>query len=88
MPQPQTEERIRVIIAAELDVDAALVTPEATLHDALNADSLETINILQRVEDEFGVQFLDKESQAIATPADLARLVESKLPLDTSLTQV
>lgn len=49
----ETQEKIRAIIVDELDCDDAEVTPNARFIDDLGADSLDTVELAMRLEDEF-----------------------------------
>ncbi len=61
------EERVRKIIIDQLGVDAAEVTPEAKFIDDLGADSLDTVELVMALEEEFGVEIPDEDAEKITT---------------------
>ena len=69
-------EKVQEIIAKELKVDAERVTLEASLKDDLGADSLDAVEIVMDLEDEFGVEIDDTRAEAIATVGDLVAYIE------------
>lgn len=69
-------EKVQEIIVKELKVDAAKVTLEASLKDDLGADSLDAVEIVMDIEDEFGVEIDDTKAEAISTVGDLVTYIE------------
>ena len=69
-------EKVQEIIVKELKVDAAKVTLEASLKDDLGADSLDAVEIVMDIEDEFGVEIDDTKVEAISTVGDLVSYIE------------
>lgn len=68
--------KVQEIIVKELKVDAAKVTKEASLKDDLGADSLDAVEIVMDIEDEFGVEIDDTKAEAISTVGDLVTYIE------------
>ncbi len=64
------EERVKKIIIDQLGVDEAEVTPEAKFIDDLGADSLDTVELVMALEEEFGIEIPDEEAEKIATVQD------------------
>ncbi len=73
------EEKIKKIIAEQLDVDLASVKPEASFVNDLGADSLDTVELVMALEDEFGLDIPDEEADKIRTVADAIGYIESKV---------
>lgn len=69
-------EKVQEIIVKELKVDVAKVTKEASLKDDLGADSLDAVEIVMDIEDEFGVEIDDTKAEAISTVGDLVAYIE------------
>jgi acyl carrier protein len=61
------EERVKKIITDQLGVDEAEVTPEAKFIDDLGADSLDTVELVMALEEEFGVEIPDEDAEKITT---------------------
>ena len=61
------EERVRKIIVEQLGVNAEQVTNEASFVDDLGADSLDTVELVMALEEEFNLEIPDDEAQKIGT---------------------
>jgi acyl carrier protein len=61
------EEKIKEIIVEQLGVDPAQVTPEASFVNDLGADSLDTVELVMALEEEFNLEIPDEEAEKIAT---------------------
>ncbi len=64
------EGKVRKIIIDQLGVDEAEVTPEAKFIDDLGADSLDTVELVMALEEEFGIEIPDEDAEKIATVRD------------------
>ncbi len=69
-------EKIQAMLAEELNLPAEKVTPDAKIVDDLGADSLDVIELLSRLEDEYGISIPDDEVENLATVADVAATIE------------
>ena len=70
-------EKIRSIIADQLCIDDAdSITLETTLSDDLEADSLDAVEVIMAIEDEFGIEIPDEEAQNFKTVGDICKFVE------------
>lgn len=70
-------EKVKKIIVDELNVDANKVTMEANLVEDLEADSLDAVELIMQIEDEFGIQIDDDAAQSVKTVGDLVRYIEA-----------
>ncbi|HIV73514.1 MULTISPECIES: acyl carrier protein [unclassified Pseudogracilibacillus] len=63
-------EKVKEIIVEQLDVDEADVTMEASFRDDLDADSLDVVELVMELEDEFDIEIADEEAEKINTVGD------------------
>jgi len=68
-------DRVRSIVAERLGVDEEKVTMEAEFIGDLNADSLDLVEVIMAMEQEFGVEIKDEEAETIRTVADAVEYV-------------
>ncbi len=69
-------DKIKAIIIDQLSVEESMVTMDTNLMKDLEADSLDAVEIIMGIEEEFGIEIPDEEAEKIATVADLVRYVE------------
>jgi len=60
-------DRVKKIIVDQLGVEEELVTPEASFVDDLGADSLDTVELVMALEEEFGIEIPDEDAEKITT---------------------
>jgi acyl carrier protein len=70
------EEKVKQIIVDELGVDESEVTPNARFIDDLGADSLDTVELVMRFEEEFGIEIPDEEAEKIQSVRDAMAYIE------------
>ncbi len=70
-------DKIKSILAEQLDVDVEDLTLDTDIAKDLNADSLDVVEILMSLEDEFSVEIPDEEIENIKTIGDLAEYIEN-----------
>jgi acyl carrier protein len=64
------EEKVKKIIVEQLGVEESQVNPEAKFIEDLGADSLDTVELVMALEEEFGLEIPDEEAEKIATVRD------------------
>jgi acyl carrier protein len=72
-------ERVTKIVVDRLGVDESQVTMEATFKDDLGADSLDVVELVMELEDEFGMEISDDEAEKIVTVGDAVNYIKSKM---------
>ncbi|SDG96773.1 acyl carrier protein [Alteribacillus persepolensis] len=73
-----TLERVKGIVADRLGVEESEVTKEATFKDDLGADSLDVVELVMELEDEFDLEISDEEAEKISTVADVVNYIEAQ----------
>jgi acyl carrier protein len=69
-------DKVRQIVADQLGVDVDEVTPEASFVDDLGADSLDTVELVMALEEEFGLEIPDEDAEKISTVGDAIKFIE------------
>lgn len=69
-------DKIKEIIIEQLQVDESEVTMDTNLMKDLSADSLDAVEIIMAIEDEFAFEIPDEDAEKIQTVGDLVRYVE------------
>ncbi len=72
-----TFDRIKKILVEQLNVKEELVTPGAHLIDDLGFDSLDAVELVMAIEEEFGIEVDDDKAQQIKLLSDMVSYVES-----------
>jgi acyl carrier protein len=70
------EAKVKAIIVDKLGVEESQVTPEASFTADLNADSLDTVELIMEFEKELGISIPDDETQNINTVKDVIDYIE------------
>ncbi|MCI6014434.1 MAG: acyl carrier protein [Coprobacillus sp.] len=71
-------EKLRQMIAKELNVPESKITMDTHFVDDLGADSLDAIELVMAIESEFGISVSDEEAQTIQRVSDIVKIIESK----------
>ncbi len=69
-------EKVKEIIVEQLDVEESQITMEASFRDDLEADSLDVVELVMELEDEFDIEIADEEAESINTVGDAVNYIE------------
>lgn len=72
------QDKITEIIVEQLGVKPEEVTPEASFVDDLGADSLDTVELVMALEEEFGIEIPDEDAEKITTVGEAIKYIEEK----------
>ncbi|GBD20137.1 acyl carrier protein [Thermomicrobium sp. CFH 73360] len=72
-------ERVQAVVAEQLGVDPSEVTLDAEFVKDLNADSLDLVELIMQLEEEFGIEISDEEAANIVTVRDAINFIEEHL---------
>ncbi len=70
--------RVRAIIAEQLGVKLEEVTDSASFIEDLGADSLDTVELVMALEEEFGIEIPDEDAEKMGSVGDAIKYIESK----------
>lgn len=77
MASPEMEARLKKIVAEQLGVDESQVVPSASFTDNLNADSLDLVELIMSLEEEFGVEISDSDAEKLLTVGDALTYIDT-----------
>ncbi|HBQ20967.1 MAG: acyl carrier protein [Deltaproteobacteria bacterium GWA2_38_16] len=75
-----TEERVKNIIVDQLGVEKKDVKTNSSLIDDLGADSLDIVELVMAMEEEFGLEIPDEHAEKIKTVGDVIQYIDDKSP--------
>ena len=78
MADKTIEQRVKAIIVEQLTVKPEQVTPEAKFIEDLGADSLDTVELVMALEEEFGQEIPDEEAEKLQSVGDVIKYIEEK----------
>ena len=74
-----TFERVRELLAEQLDIDEEKITMDSDILEDFEADSLDVVDMVMTLEDEFGVEIPDEDIENFHTVGDVVSYVEERL---------
>jgi acyl carrier protein len=77
MPSPEMVERLKKIVAEQLGVDESRIVPGARFTDDLKADSLDLVEMIMSLEEEFGVEIPDEDAEKIVSVQDAIDYIDT-----------
>ena len=69
-------DKVKSIIVEQLGVDEEEVTPDASFVDDLGADSLDTVELVMALEEEFGIEVPDEQAEKLQSVGDVIKYIE------------
>lgn len=72
-------EKVKSILAEQLGLKEDRVKPESKIVEDLGADSLDVVELLMTMEDDFGVSVSDEEAVKLKTVSDIVKMLEGKV---------
>ena len=78
VPELPIDERVREIICEQLSVSPDEVTPEATFVGDLSADSLDMVELVMALEEQFGIDISEDQAERIQTVGDAVAFIEAR----------
>ena len=76
MASVEVDEKVKHIIVEQLGVDEGEVKPEASFVDDLGADSLDVVELVMALEEEFGIEISDEDAEKLATVKDATDYID------------
>ncbi len=73
------EAKVREIVAQQLGKNVDQVTPEASFRDDLGADSLDVVELVMALEEEFGIEIPDEDAEKISTVGQAIDYIKAKV---------
>ena len=70
-------EKIKGIIADQLGLDASEITMESSFVDDLGADSLDIVELIMALEEEFDIEFPDEDAEKVSTVGDVVEYIKA-----------
>lgn len=70
-------EKVKVILSEQFDIDEDTITLDTDIQEDLGADSLDVVDLLMSIEDEFEVEIPDEEIENIRTVGELVSFIEA-----------
>ena len=72
-------EKVKAILSQQFDVEEDSITPDTNLSEDLEADSLDVVDLLMSIEDEFEIEVPDEEIENIKTVDQLVKYIEANM---------
>ena len=76
----EVEEKVKKIIAAQIGINEEEIRPEASFIKDLGADSLDIVELVMTLEDEYGIEISDEEAEKIQTVQEAIDYIKTHLP--------
>tara|TARA_Y100000310_G_scaffold290606_1_gene317939 strand:- start:15 stop:245 length:231 start_codon:yes stop_codon:yes gene_type:complete len=70
-------DRVKEVVMEKLGVEESLITKEASFVDDLGADSLDTVELVMQLEEEFGIEIPDEDAESLTTVQNVVEYIDS-----------
>ncbi len=74
-----TIEKVKAIVAEQLDAEVEEMTMETSLMEDLDADSLDAVEIIMTLEDEFDIEIDDEDAEGFKTIGEIVKYIDGKV---------
>lgn len=71
-------EKVKTVIAEELEVEESQITMDSLIVDDLGADSLDVVELIMRLEENFEIEIPDEDAEKIQSVGDAVKFIEAK----------
>ena len=71
-------DRVKRIVVDRLGVEESQVSPDASFKEDLGADSLDVVELVMELEDEFDLEISDEDAEKISSVGDVVKYIESR----------
>ncbi|MEF9988775.1 MAG: acyl carrier protein [Clostridia bacterium] len=72
-------EKVKKILATQLDIEEEKITETTDIAEDLGADSLDVVELMMSIEEDFGIEIADEDARSFKTVSDVVTYVESKI---------
>ena len=72
-----TLEKVKEILATQLDANIDIMSADTRIGEGLGADSLDVVELLMAIEDEFGIEIPDDDIEGLKTVGDVAEYIDN-----------
>lgn len=72
-------DKVKEIICDQLDIEEDKITMESDIIEDFDADSLDVVDLIMSLEDEYGIELPDEEVESIKTVGDIVRYIEDHI---------
>ena len=82
LSRDEVYERVKAALVDKLGADEGAISEDAAFQEDLNADSLDLVEMIMSLEEEFGVEIPDEDAEKILTVGDAMSYIESHMPAE------
>lgn len=72
-------EKVQEIVAEKLGIEKSKITMEASFIDDLGADSLDTVELIMKMEEDFSIEIPDEDAEKLKTVGEVVNYLDSKI---------